>query len=504
MQYWPLGDDVPPRLRPAKNEFLLDDVERFPEVLATQLLRSTGQTTPMAALATAVMAVVTDADELDIGGRRRQPGGETATRIAPVEQLQAWVPNVAELHEGISAAARASYRVHLKADELLRRAQDWVANRERPLGRHVTMSLHDHLEDPDLPPDEQAARLQRFAGELHGAVERAKPLVNINPQVLMAVHDEARPHIQVIMGKIPLSAQSAAGRRAREVLVAAGVGVDRDANLFGEPVGSRIDVFSVLGQPLEPVVFSSLMQPIAEEWAAARLDPNARQAFWRWRRSRTLPESVPAAPPVRRAMVRGWFTGLALGQVRVGDLLQEATVEVWIPAATGVGGVWAAMPSPVLRPVTSSADAIGAVLESLPLALLEVYSARSVDPLRPYQRLTALGTSGSDAGIEVYEQLNQDLSTWIRDGAIPPGYPPPDERIGDQGSAPEMRRDAVERRFVDLRENYHHRFEQVAKKGELPSVPRDYELRDDILAALDDLIAKVRESIPTERAGAFL
>ena len=151
VQYWPLGDDVPPRLRPAKNEFLLDDVERFPKVLATQLLRSTGQTTPMAALATAVMAVVTDADELDIGGRRKQPGGETATRIAPVEQLQAWVPNVAELHEGISAAARASYRVHLKADELLRRAQDWVANRERPLGRHVTMSLHDHLEDPDRP-----------------------------------------------------------------------------------------------------------------------------------------------------------------------------------------------------------------------------------------------------------------------------------------------------------------------------------------------------------------
>ena len=504
VQYWPSGDDVPPRLRPARNEFLLDDVERFPGVLTTQLVRSTGQTTPLAALATAVAAVVTDADGLDAGGRRKQPGADTAARTAPVERLQAWVPNVPELHEGISAAARASFRVHLKADELLRRAQDWVANRERPLGRHVTMSLHDHLEDPEVPPEEQADRLRRFTGQLHGAVERAKPLVNIDPQVLMAVHDEARPQIHLIMGKIPLSAQSAAGRGAREVLVAAGVGGDRDANLFGEPVGSFIDVFSVLAQPLEPVVFSSLMQPIAEEWAAARLDPNTRQAFWRWRRSRTLPESIPAAPPVRRAMVRGWFTGLALGQVRVGRLLQEATVEVWVPAASGAGGGWAAMPSPVLRPVTSSADAIGAVLESLPLALLDVYSARSVDPLRPYQRLTALGASGSDAGIEVYEQLNQDLSSWIRDGAIPPGFPPPDEQIGDQGSAPELRRDAVERRFVELRERYRQRFEEVVRKGELASVPRDYELRHDILAALDDLIAMVGESIPTERTGAFL
>jgi hypothetical protein len=281
------------------------------------------------------------------------------------------------------------------------------------------------------------------------------------------------------------------------VLAVSGALPQADSKLFGESVGSHIDIFSVLAVPYEPVVFSSLMHPIAEEWAQAKLDPNTRQSFWRWRRARPLAESVPVAPPIRRAMVRGWFTGLALGQVRVSDALSDGKVDVWIPTDTGSGGQWAAFPSPFLRAVRSSADTVGAVLESLPIALLDVYSSRSVNPLRPYHQLTALGTSGSDGGIESYEQLNRVLSLWIRDGSTQTGCPVPDGRVGYRSMTPEMRRDATERRFADLRDHYRLRFEEIEKKGDLPSVPRDYELRSDVMAALDDLVSALAESAQT-------
>jgi hypothetical protein len=52
----------------------------------------------------------------------------------------------------------------------------------------------------------------------------------------------------------------------------------------------------------------------------------------------------------------------------------------------------------------------------------------------------------------------------------------------------------LERRFDNLRSSYVNRYRVVEQKGDVLAVPRDYELRDDIIGALDDLLARVRES----------
>ena len=118
------------------------------------------------------------------------------------------------------------------------------------------------------------------------------------------------------------------------MLSSSDAGIDDVDDLFTDLDGQEISVFGILTEPYEPVVFTSLMKPIVDEWAEVRLNDDSRQTFWTWRRSRTLPEFVPAAPAVRRAMVRGWFTGLVLGQINGHDA-PGSGVTVWAPSRTG-------------------------------------------------------------------------------------------------------------------------------------------------------------------------
>ena len=232
------------------------------------------------------------------------------------------------------------------------------------------------------------------------------------------------------------------------------------------------------------------MKPIVDEWAEVRLNDDSRQTFWTWRRSRTLPEFVPAAPAVRRAIVRGWFTGLVLAQINGHDA-PGSGVNVWAPSPTGGAGSWRALPHPLLRAFNSPAEALPAVLESLPVALLDVFSTRSLEPLAAYHRLRDLGTSGRMQGMEVYETLNDELSMWVKSGSTKSGAPNPDSRSGTASDTVDVRRHAVIQRLQGLMTAYHQRFDDLGRRGSLVGVPRDFELRHDILEALEDLIEAV-------------
>jgi hypothetical protein len=481
---WPSESTIPARLRPSKNEFLLDDVDRFPDTCRALLRRDTGKDTEQAAEDAAARAVIVDEDGADPGASRRP---------RPMLRRQDWVPSVPILHETSASPSAARYEFALDAAALLARAGQWVRNDQREFGRFLAQGLGEHLEDSSIAPKERAERLARFKGQLRATLERGKPLVEIDNGLLALVHDSQDPKPRPIIAPMPLPAGSESALAAREVVDS--VTSEAPGDLLGTAVGQSISVFWVLGQPYEPVVFTSLMGPIAAEWADARMDSDSRQMFWTQRRARPMPEFVPAAPAIRRSMVRGWFTGLALGQVRVPEAIESAPVEIWVPAPGGNGGEWRAFPHPFLKPYGTQADAIGAVLGSMVLSLLAVHSQRTLEPLAPYHRLRDLGASGPAEGVSDYETLNGSLQRWIAVGAADAGAPvPASEKMGGPSDSSAVRREMLERRFDNLRSSYVNRYRVVEQKGDVLAVPRDYELRDDIIGALDDLLARVRES----------
>jgi hypothetical protein len=491
IEYWPTGDHVPARLHPARNEFLLDDVQQFPTTMRDLLRRDAGRDVAGDAEVEVIKAVITEMDLPDASATREGLGSVGRTRT--------WVPNVPDLHETMSSPAPAVFSLNIRAEDLLTRAEDWINSDQRQFGRYLAQSLADHLSDPNISPADKSARLQRFAGQLKAAIGRARPLVHIDREVLSIVHDKADAQTTLVIDQIPLRAGSDAATKAKEVLDTSGASVREVGDLFTDLAGQTISVFGILAEPYEPTVFTSLMKPMANEWAEVRLSDDSRQTFWTWRRSRTLPEFVPAAPAVRRAIVRGWFTALLLGQVKGHDTPQSNGVAVWGPSLTGGTGGWHSMPHPLLRPFGSPAEAPAAVLESLPLALLEVYSMRSLDPLKAFHRLRDLGSAGHLQGMETYETLNDELSLWVREGTVDHSAPMPDTRAGSPDETAEMRRKRVVERLGGLRQAYERRFADLARRGALAAVPRDFELQHDILEALDDLVDAVESSADSDR-----
>ncbi len=479
IEFWPVGNQVPGRLHPAKNEFLLDEIQNFPRTMRDLLKLDTGKSVVGDAEIQVVQDVITGADARVSG---------VSDRLKAAVKDRTWVPAVPDLHESMASPAAAAFTVRLGADDLLQRAEDWIQSDQRNFGRHLEESLASHLSDPNVSPAVLATRLQRFAGQFKATIGRAQPLVHIDRELLSLVHDKSDAQTTFVIDQVPLPTGSDAAEKAREVLATSNAAIDAE---FTDLAGQTISVFGVLTEPYEPTVFTSLMKPMVNEWAEVRLSDDSRQSFWTWRRSRTLPEFVPAAPAVRRAMMRGWFTALILGQMKGHAAANLGGVEVWSPGQTGGAGAWQPFPHPLLRSFQSPAEASSAVLESLPVALLDVFATRSLKPLGAYHRIRDLGAAGHNQGLESYETLNEELAAWVTSGGTRPGAPTPDERAGTAGDSRDVRRQKVVERLEALRQGYVGRFEDLTKRATLVSVPRDYELRHDILEALEDLIKAV-------------
>ena len=234
--------------------------------------------------------------------------------------------------------------------------------------------------------------------------------MKINPGVLVQVHDVHSASHVLSFSEIPLPERSPGREVVRRVLQSRGQWSADVAAALGEGTEAAIDVFSVLATPYEPVVFDSLMKPIASEWGARSTTPDTRAEFWRWRRARSLTEALPISPAIRRAMVRGWFTARILDQIRLAPL----TAQIWVPDQVGGGGRFRSFPDPLLTTdVVHRREMLPVVLQSILLALVEVNTRASREPLVPYLRLRELGRSGLGGGYEAYENPATELRDWI-------------------------------------------------------------------------------------------
>ncbi len=477
VSHWPEDDEVPHRLRPAANEFLLEPLEGYGQTLQDLVSRSVQVDDMMGAFHAVVQRIIVGADSL-----------EDPAQVA-VTQPTAWVPQRHELHAELSTPERASYEVDISADAVLDRATAWLTKPGTPPGSFVSEGL-DHYLDPDhVEPQDLQRRLHRFEALFNASVDAAQPLVGVNKAVLVAVHDRHEIATETFFSELPFSPSSAAGEVVQRVLQSRGKWNPDLLTSFIESDRPYIDAFAVLTEPYEPVVFDSLMRPIANEWGDRSKSPDGREEFWRWRRARSLPEFVPMAPAVRRAMVRGWFTASMLGQIDFDGM----AVRIFVPNPAGGSGSWHSFPRPLLADgIKANHDYLPLALESLPLAFVEIAVDAKLAPITPYHRLRAFGTSGG-GGLETYDSLNAELATWIAEGRLPSGAPDPQPvHAGPVEGDWIERKEALVARALTLGRQYHGLFE-AEERRDAPKVARAMELRPDISAALNDLAHVLRE-----------
>jgi hypothetical protein len=476
---WPAGEDVPQRLLPAPNEFVMVSPDEYYALLVDLIRRTTSTEDPGGALRQAVMQIVLDTQE---------PESESQHLI---ERTTKWVPQDPRLHADQTATpTRATFRVNLEAEQLLTRSKEWTARPGTAIGTFTRQGLREFLDPAVCDPGEHSRRLNRFEGQFVAALNAASPLVDINTGVLVQVHERHSAPADFFFTEIPFPDRSPGRAAVRRVLQARGLWSEEVEKTLGDGPASSIEVFSVLREPYHPVVFDSLMRPIASEWGARSRGPDLRSEFWRWRRARPLAEFLPMSPAIRRAMIRGWFTASLLGQLE----LDTSPMRIYVPTETGSQGSFLAFPSPSLvGDLSQSHQLLPAVLESILLAMVEVNTRSSLLPMRPYLRLRELGRSGHGGEYEQYEVVSGELEAWLVSGQVADGAPEPPTTSGTREQDPRTRKKAVQERLDLLRDRYANElFPQVHRRRDVFDVPGSYELRSDILTTFEDLARAVR------------
>jgi hypothetical protein len=475
VQPWPVGSDVPTRLRPTLNEVLLVEADDYPAVLADLVRRTVGTE--------------------DVGSGRRAAVDQIVTGLfddmnqSAVRTLTRWTPADTQLHTSASdARSKAAVSVDLGANDLLARADAWVSRTDTPVGRYMHETLANYLSASDQELPERSRRNQAFESGLASALDLADPLVDINASVMSVVHGKSDHATKRVLSGVPFPQGHAARDAVTRVLHSRGMDDGQIARVFVDDDREFVDIFTTLAEPYEAVVFDSLMRPIAQEWAMCNGTIDGRSNFWRWRRARPLPQALPLAAPVRKAMVRGWFTAQILGHLR----RAEDSWEIFVPSGTTAPGTWMRFPNPLLMPgmIGTGPDALPAVLKSINIALVDVNSRSSLDPIKPYTRLRDLGSSREADAVEEYTRLAVELEAWLLRGKVAPGAPtPPAEHAGAAAGPAEERVALAGERWSNQSATYGKLFAEIDARENYFAAHQAWELRDDITTAFDDLKA---------------
>jgi hypothetical protein len=330
-------------------------------------------------------------------------------------------------------------------------------------------------------------RLLQFRDGFTAAVRASAPLADINAGLLETFHKKTLSNIgKYLISAIPFEVGSEAYKVAKTVLLASNVWQDpQSEKLFRPSRAENIDIFATTATPYQPVVYDSLMSPIAKAWRKNNSSAAKRASFMQWRRARPLDEALPMMPSRLDSMLRGYFAAQLLSYIKNEDGPAETgpKISIWRSQAEG----YSAFPHPLFFPgIAQVQDIIGILMESVNVALLECSAQQSIDPLLPYHRLLDLGSESRASDIST------PLKSWILKGETPAGAPAIDpKRAGTSTMQVSERKEIMQAFLVDRRaklvkyladdplRNYHDN-------------PVGWEIRDTILLALSDLTTMIQ------------
>ncbi len=518
VQAWPLGDQVPGRFATATNEVLLEGIESYPDRFADHL-HATFESTQMPSgqrpsrddsAHFALEQVITFFDVDPSGQQPVAPAehliafGEDGYSPVKIGRRGAWWPRMLA---GTAPAQTGRYEPLLTAAALLDGARIWVGRPGQTLQNFVRQGLQSYLGALADGAQGRQAREDDFANRFRTALQLAAPLVGVHPNMVAAVHDQP-VKVAYQFSAAPLRGASMAVRRISQ-------DIEADPAIDSRPTLERltqalnaeesntdlpsIEIVGTYAFPYSPLVFTSLLGPIQEQWARS-ISVQQRSAFWRWRRGRSLSEFVPVSPAWFQAFVTGWLVGRLTGEIRTprpGETDQRITV--WHERG------WVSFPESLLGVQQINRDVQGwgipaAVVESLALAIAQCNGDDRLTALAPYIATRRLGEDLPVPGIVEHPALN----AWIVEGRARSGQTPQivraQDAVGTVAERIEMARDWLSRLQAQVTQNLletdgagnriNGPFSHITRHN-FAQVPREWEIAPQFVAGVDAILAEL-------------
>lgn len=503
---WPAWTDAaPPReFEPPATEFTLIAAKEFPDsfnsLLADTMLEHDSAEERQTELRNAVIRGDFLKDEPGVGGA--EYNGLRCVRVQ-----RHWWPHTGSPLNPSRNAAKLSVLVQTDSENLQGRAGRWLRRRNSPFERFLRQGIRSYLGDEGLfadavPEAEIIERRKRFFARLRAAVAASDPLVDLDAALLGTVHPGADAAYDRVISEIPLQGH-AAQPELEDTLAALEVPDSQAAKVISNsPTITHVDITSHLAKPVSMLAVGSLLQPIASDWTRAVDNPARRKSFWTGRRAKRFDKFVPVPQALLLCLIRGWFTGVALGRIDRGQNGGPARI------SRHADGSVTSFPYP---PLSLQDDPLTRVLEAVSLAYVEVSREGDLSPLDAYKELRDLGRcthhpeADLNADLYEYDRPNWALrplidSGHLQHGLVVPILPP--DMLASGGAA--ERAEALATEFEACREGYETDFQDLKKQWSmdprrLSKAPLWTGIRLHIAEALNQLENACRQPVDHDR-----
>jgi len=402
---------IPDRFNPSVVESLLINVSDFPRTLSG-LIQDSLDESVRANWEARFIERITLGTKLDSRGDDEDP--------TLIQRKATWVPQNANARRHPEGAQKAQFAIVTDTEEYIERNRDWLSDPVTVLGKFLVQDLQEYLSYPD--PTIANTRITAYKSALSTALRLSAPLCSLNTSLIGVVHSNVllKGDRYVHMSTIPFKDQGNLKDlydiTVKEIQLADCWDPGQTPKCF-QAVGGiqQIDIFSTLTSAMNPMVFSSLMNPVIESWSQNNNSSQLRQGFWTNRRARPLTEAIPMAPEQVNKLVRGWFVSQLIN-LRTATKDQSRGPKISIFDREMRKNV--DFPHPLIglrsESIVQNADLLPAVLESLGLAMAQCNQLSNLTPLEPYWAMIRLG--------EGYQEV---LENWIRRGETSVGAPEP-------------------------------------------------------------------------------
>ena len=460
-QAWPAWNDMRPSksFEPPISEFTIIDVAEFPGRFDEHLQQTFPKDTADGRR-TKVRDAVVSGDFLK-SELAKSASEYNDSRCLAVQSK--WWPHTERPLDASRNPSKLRVRAQTDLHRLQIRGRQWLQRPGSPFERFLSHGIRSYLGGDsqfadDFTETDLAQHRTKFITQLNAAIKASGPLVSIDQGLLEQVHPgtSAKAHRRRF-SQIPLQGHPAEPD-VRAVLAAGGEADAKMKELLNNDTSVKyVDVTSLLHAPHSILVMKSLTDPVAGAWNKAKGTSAGRHNFWTCRRGKRLDRFVPVRQALLLCLVRGWFTGIAVGRIDKGRGAGPASI------MRDGGGPKALFPYPLLSSPIDSDDTLACVMEALGLAHIEFGAQERPDPLQAYKSLRDLGRDGKNQmDLYVYEYPNPALQDWIDTGQFSERITEPLATLGGAASVvPAERARALSEVFDQCRNDFASRFDEL-------------------------------------------
>lgn len=433
---WPdWSDGAPPAdVTPPDSEYTLIESEQFSRVFLDTLARTVSNATIDINARESHRAFART--EVLSGAFLHDMEDYAKAHAASVRSVQAitidqpWSPGMQFIRDNNRPKTNLQVKVSFSPEDIENRARLWLRRPNTAFDDLLKSTLRTYTaansvfgnNNNNVSEVDYQDRRRQFLAQMQKAIHASAPLVALDTALQANVHDErpfTRQFSQLPFRGHPLEDDVVNLIRPYVTVDGAGNAAIIQQYLANDESVEGVQIISTLNGAHHPILFESLLNPIAIRWNAVKAEPGQIAQFWSMRRSRVLGEAIPAPQEHIIAMIRGWFTGRSLGLI---DVAKEGEAR-----PTRIAQPWtldnspAAFPYPFLTPPSDghAGDELFAVLEALSIAYVEVSQTNNLLPLRPYIVLRDMGSMKDQSGrVLAYDRPNPLIATWILTGSI--------------------------------------------------------------------------------------